>query len=1067
MPRLSPTIRLFVSSTFSDFKAERDALQREVFPRLRELCQSKGLRFQPIDLRWGISEEAGRDNQTMRICLRELECCQRDRPKPNFLILLGDRYGWRPLPETIPVPLFEQLRAVVRPDLLEWRDDQPPSAKGCYRIDMNAVPPVAVLQPRGEQPKAVWHEQVEKPLLAALEQVPPPLAQALTKAGVSIGTAATHQEIVRGALAPDLPDDDRRHVRAFFRTIDGLPVTPPPERYLDTDNPQARPALEALKTEIEHRIGKRNVCHYRVPWRGDGIRTEDLGEFCAQALQRLSEVVEQQAAAFQQVAPDTLEEQAHLRFGEQRCRRFVGRIATLQRLADYLRQRPLQPLAALGPSGAGKSALMAKAAQAAREVHSNAEVIARYIGATRPSSDLIQLLRNLVSEIRRRYPATTTPSPGADADAHAQSGDADVPFDYPLLINAFHEALQRPTAGRPLLLFLDALDQLTASHHAHGLAWLPANLSPHVRLVVSAALPSATGAADPSKPAATADPRATLMAALDARLGAGQRFMLPPLTATDGAQMLANWLDDARRTLQPTQWAAILGTFQTEGSPLWLRTAAEEAVRLASWQDPPTYAPTTVGLFGQILDRLSRPAEHGGILVSRTLSYLACARHGLAEDEILDILSADPEVMADFRARSPKSPPVDRLPVAVWVRLYGDLGSYLVEREVDGIGLLSFYHIAFFETVAARYLPSSADAQAIHLRLADYFETQEAVGHRSVNELPWQLSRASQLGRLHTYVTNLQRILLVLENNEMDAVTYYRQLSSEYDIAADLLAAMRALPRGVSPHEESRMLYHTSALLQMIAGPKISLTALQIVLEYDEATFGSGHLYVGRDLSSLGLELTRAEREEEAGCSLERAAAIFRSLGASRRLDLALSLNNLGLNYAARGTPSKAQKCWQEAIQILQSPSDAEKDILATILRNTAAYESDLDAIPKLRYALKIVERSYGPGHPHTAGYMANLAQHLIDVRPIEAEKLARAALEIVKASFGQDDPRCIEPLVVIAMVCRRTSRCPEAEDLIRQAIEIENGSGNPRVKMVAYLKQQLQQVLLMAGKRP
>jgi hypothetical protein len=31
---------------------------------------------------------------------RELRRCQPDRPKPNFLILLGQRYGWRPLPET-------------------------------------------------------------------------------------------------------------------------------------------------------------------------------------------------------------------------------------------------------------------------------------------------------------------------------------------------------------------------------------------------------------------------------------------------------------------------------------------------------------------------------------------------------------------------------------------------------------------------------------------------------------------------------------------------------------------------------------------------------------------------------------------------------------------------------------------------------------------------------------------------------------------------------------------------------------------------------------------------------
>jgi len=65
MPIACRTIRLFVCSTFSDLKAERDALQREVFPRLKQLCLSKGLRFQAIDLRWGVSEGAGRHNSAV------------------------------------------------------------------------------------------------------------------------------------------------------------------------------------------------------------------------------------------------------------------------------------------------------------------------------------------------------------------------------------------------------------------------------------------------------------------------------------------------------------------------------------------------------------------------------------------------------------------------------------------------------------------------------------------------------------------------------------------------------------------------------------------------------------------------------------------------------------------------------------------------------------------------------------------------------------------------------------------------------------------------------------------
>jgi len=57
MAQASRTFRIFVSSTFSDLKEERNALQQEVFPRLRELCMQHGTRFQAIDLRWGVSDE--------------------------------------------------------------------------------------------------------------------------------------------------------------------------------------------------------------------------------------------------------------------------------------------------------------------------------------------------------------------------------------------------------------------------------------------------------------------------------------------------------------------------------------------------------------------------------------------------------------------------------------------------------------------------------------------------------------------------------------------------------------------------------------------------------------------------------------------------------------------------------------------------------------------------------------------------------------------------------------------------------------------------------------------------
>jgi len=56
-PPRSRYIRVFVSSTFKDMKAERDELILRVFPQLRKLCDQRAVVWGEVDLRWGITEE--------------------------------------------------------------------------------------------------------------------------------------------------------------------------------------------------------------------------------------------------------------------------------------------------------------------------------------------------------------------------------------------------------------------------------------------------------------------------------------------------------------------------------------------------------------------------------------------------------------------------------------------------------------------------------------------------------------------------------------------------------------------------------------------------------------------------------------------------------------------------------------------------------------------------------------------------------------------------------------------------------------------------------------------------
>jgi hypothetical protein len=91
----SRVIRVFVSSTFRDMQEEREELIKHIFPQLRKLCESRGVVWGEVDLRWGITDEATAEGKVLPICLEEIKRC-----RPYFIGLLGERYGW--VPEEIP-----------------------------------------------------------------------------------------------------------------------------------------------------------------------------------------------------------------------------------------------------------------------------------------------------------------------------------------------------------------------------------------------------------------------------------------------------------------------------------------------------------------------------------------------------------------------------------------------------------------------------------------------------------------------------------------------------------------------------------------------------------------------------------------------------------------------------------------------------------------------------------------------------------------------------------------------------------------------------------------------------
>lgn len=426
MPTTTRTFRVFVSSTFEDLKEERNALQREVFPALAKLCLELGARFQAIDLRWGVREEASLDQKTMEICMAEIERCQRTRIKPNFIILLGDRYGWQPLPARIRTEEFKRIRQSIT------GDEARKKAEDWYQRDENAEPHEYLLKPRtgevGDRKK--WREH-EKELHEILSKA----ARAAGLSGddlIKYEASATHQEILKG-LGESA--EDRRHVFAFFRGgVDSG----------DSD-------IRKLKKYLKGQLGD-NVFFFAAG---------NVDELCKRAHEKIEKVILNEVKRFKSRSALDLEIEAQHAFAQERSKHFVGRGLILDAIAKYLQDDDRRPLVIQGPSGSGKSAIVAQA--------SGAEgVIRRFIGTTPDSSNGPTLLRSLCMEIARRY---------------GQREEAPATFNE--LATAFSDRIRLATPERPLTVFIDALDQLGSEDPAATLHWLPQVLPSNCKVVVS------------------------------------------------------------------------------------------------------------------------------------------------------------------------------------------------------------------------------------------------------------------------------------------------------------------------------------------------------------------------------------------------------------------------------------------------------------------------------------------------------------------------------------------------------------------------------------------------------
>jgi hypothetical protein len=697
MPQQTKIFRVFVSSTFTDMQMERSLLQRDAFPRLEKYCEENGARFQAVDLRWGVNEESQLNQKTLQICFNEIARCQKISPKPNFIILLGEKYGWQPIPEIIPEDEMAQILSLLQ------GDDKSLIGKW-YRLDENAVPPVYVLQPRKDDQKDYnsW-EPVEKELSNILRNIIRNSSDKLnfsTEQKIRYFASATHQEIIRGALnVPEGIENPEKHVFAFSRTIAGLPFDESAKGFIDLmDNHFDKPgkdAIDELKTTLKGKLGSEHFMEYEGRWEEGklSIGESDLQKFGNDVYDKLSAVIGEQLSTVVDKDEITHESKLHSEFKTKLTEHFCGRSEILQSLNEYLNKpSDNKVFAIIGDSGSGKSSVMAEIVRQSEEKFRHAVIVFRFIGTSSRSSNIISLLQSVCGQIAKEFDTTIEALAGEGRDKSL--------YDLNGLTEILRKSLALATPQKPVFIFLDALDQLSDTDNAKSLYWLPRELPANTRMIVSA-----LSELNPQLSTQQQTP------------GNQHQITLPVLPVEEATKILERWLKSINRKLTPDQQGEVLEKFKLTGLPIYLKLAFERAKKLNSYSENFVLEDDVKGIINGFINMLE--SEHTEDFVRDVICLMLCGRYqGLAENEILEIFAFDKDLWQQFLDRSHKdhlkelkkmkadleeNKKLMKIPIAVWSRLYLDLEPYLTERDADGVPIITFFHRQFNEVLRERY----------------------------------------------------------------------------------------------------------------------------------------------------------------------------------------------------------------------------------------------------------------------------------------------------------------------------------------------------------------------------
>ncbi|XP_062971589.1 putative tetratricopeptide repeat protein 41 [Cynocephalus volans] len=446
-------IQPYICSTLNDFQEERDFLANNIFPRLNELCRSRGTYFKAVDLRWSAfkAEKSLPANllrqyscvysQHLKLCLDHVNICF-----PFFICMLGQTYGDF-LPDYSP---FMFSKATDLSSLSKLEQNLYVAAKTGYP----------------------W--VLENP-----------------------NCSLTEFEVMQAAFL-----NESQFQYFYFRTGTTL---------LKTLNKEKEERLSSdflINEEEKLKIAKLKA---KIISKGLPVRFyRDLHELGELVFKDWSDVIEKLYPATLMIEnidyKHSFERFYHEEFTE-KCKqvfviskesnrifeileRFalkdvevdVNDAAAGSRFDSVLRTNPLPAYKSIlllsGERGCGKSTLIATWVNYFKKKYPSALMVPHFVGSTCESSDIMSVIHYFITELQHKNYGIQLETDILNEDSHV--------LVFSLLVEVFIASISL----KPCILVIDGIEELIGVYGISGqkakdFSWLPSLLSPHCKFIMS------------------------------------------------------------------------------------------------------------------------------------------------------------------------------------------------------------------------------------------------------------------------------------------------------------------------------------------------------------------------------------------------------------------------------------------------------------------------------------------------------------------------------------------------------------------------------------------------------